>query len=96
MTTAERIADFAFKASFDKDVSELEKLLQAQDATTRMENDTLLISKANYSTGLISDATLLLHLQSLPWRSGHQGEYYCLKLKKHLKLSISNGAKELN
>lgn len=53
MTTAERIADFAFKASFDKDVSELEKLLQAQGATTRVENDTLFINKANYGTGLI-------------------------------------------
>lgn len=53
MTIAEHIADLAFKASFNKDVSELEKILQAQGATTRMENDTLFINKHNYGTGLI-------------------------------------------
>jgi len=49
-----RIADFAIKASFEKDITNLEKILVAQGATIQRYHETEIhIRKPNYSTALI-------------------------------------------
>ena len=49
-----QLADFALKASFEKNIVDLEKILIAQGATiNRYHEDEIHISKDNFSTALI-------------------------------------------
>ncbi|MBC8488473.1 MAG: hypothetical protein H8D45_20795 [Bacteroidetes bacterium] len=49
-----RIAEFAIRASFDKDVTDLEKILKAQGAEIQRYHETEIhIRKPNYTTALI-------------------------------------------